>query len=322
MKLLSTKNLFSVGLVLVCLFLTNITSASAQTLDAGKLRIEYDGTGALFNETNIVPGFEAVKTVTVTNTGNVAHSFSIAVHGELGKLAEVLQIEPRNFEAGTPIWNKTVQKIAKAPDSDLILGSIASGQIRKVNIVAILPSEVGNDYQATSTFAFDFVIGNESTDSSEATDQNNNTGGTVRSIDIKNILTIARNTNTSIAVAPVIADANVPVANENAVALTSLNEQGGVAGVSTENKNICFWWWILLIILAVILIAYAILSKKHRGWFFLIWPSFFGAFIYVIHWIMHSYYAPSKWCDWWFTGILLLEIIVYYIIKYRLNKSQ
>jgi len=322
MKIFSIKNFFGLGLAIFCLFFASANFVSAQTLDAGKLRIEYDGTGALFNETNIVPGFEAVKTITITNTGNVAHSFSIAVLGQLGKLAEVLQIEPRNFETGTPIWNKTVQNIAKAPDSDVILGSIASGQVRKVNIAAILPSEVGNDYQATSTFAFDFVIGNESTDLSEATtDQNNNTGSTVRSIDIKNIVTIARNTNTSIAVAPVIADANVPVANENAVALTSLNEQGGVAGASTENKNICFWWWILLIILAVILTAYGILSKKHRGWFFLIWPSFFGAFIYVIHWILHSYYTPSKWCDWWFAGILLFEIILYYIIKSRTNKK-
>lgn len=309
MKIFSIKNL-SLGIFSACLLLASANFVSAQTVEAGKLKIEYDGTGALFNETNIAPGYEAVKTVTVTNTGNVAHSFSIAITGELGALAEVLQIEPRNFDTGAPIWNKTVQSIAKAPNSDVILGSIGPGQTRKVNIVAILPTEVGNDYQATSTFAFNFVVGNESTDSSEI----------VTTIDINNLVTTARTSSPLVAEAPA-ESGQIPSEVSPAPVVTSLNNEGGVEGASTESKNICYWWWILLIILALFLIVYGSISKKRRGWFFLLWPSFFGAFISVIHWILHSYYAPSKWCDWWFTGILLLEIILYYIIKSRTNRK-
>lgn len=318
MKLLSIRNYFNLTLLFLCLFFAGAATVSARTLEAGKLRIEYAGEGALFNETNIAPGFEVVKTVTVTNTGNVPHSFSIAVSGQLGKLAEVLQIEPRNFETGAPIWNKTINNIAKAPDSNVIFGSIAPGQTRQVNIAAILPLSVGNEYQDTSTFLFDFVVGNESTDPSELVSQSLNISSFI-SANPRIPSALRGNSSTSGSIVSSDDTGVVAGANNNS---SSVNNQGEVGGVSTESKNICPWWWILLIVLAALLTLYGILFRRRKSWFFLFWPVFFGAVIYDIHLILQGYYQPSKWCGWWFIGIVLFEIVLYYILTARRTNSK
>lgn len=322
------KNLLIIGLLSLSLFFLNFNPASAQTLTAGKLEISYPGSGALFNETNIAPGFEVVKTVSVKNTGSVAHSFSIAVSGSLGSLADVLQIEPRDFGTNIPIWNKTVSNIAKSPDSDLILGSIAPGQTRQVNIAAILPESIGNEYQDKSTFAFDFVIGNESTDPTEPTNQNSNTNSSI-STNLTSVFAVSRNSNTNAGGA----NSNSNNANDNSNSSLNNNEntnavsvaldnEGKAQGATTDNGKVCFWWWMLWAVMAVFLVIYGAFFKKRKGWFFLIWPTFFGVIIYVVHWILHDYYTPSKWCGWWFVGILLAEIVIYYIVGSKNTETE
>ena len=270
----------------------------AQNVTAGVLSIEYEGTGPLFSETNLYPGYEKVRTITVTNNGKVAHSFSIAVDGQLGKLAEVLQIEPRNFETKVPFWNKTINNIAKDPNSAIIVGSIAPGETRKVDMAAILPITVGNDYQDTSTFSFDFVVGNESTDQEEPTDI---------SLDLNNLVTINAQNNAEKETRGNQEIAQNPDTNAGEVA----NEaEEKVAGTETENKNPCFWWWALPLFLALFLTIYGY-SAKSRNWFYAFWPIFAGAIVLNIHWILHQYFEPVKGCDYtlWIT---LGELVVYY----------
>jgi len=161
--------IFSVVLGLV-LTTNNALTIYAETINAGVLKSGDVGSGALFNETNIYPGYEITKTVKVTNQGTLPHSFSIAVDNTLGPLADVLVIEPSVL--GSVIWTKTVSEIKKSPDSDLIVGAIVPGGTAGVDIKAYLPESVGNEYMGTSTFSFDFLMGNESTDSSESEDEN------------------------------------------------------------------------------------------------------------------------------------------------------
>jgi hypothetical protein len=329
--MLSKKRCFSVAILVLLSFLTiAIPKSYAATVTAGVLEISYPGSGALFSETNIYPGFNLVKTVSIKNTGQVAHSFSIAVSGQLGILANVLQLEPRDFDTGVPIWNKTISNIAKAPNSDVILGSIAPGQTRQVNIAAILPESVGNDYQNTSTFSFDFVAGNESTDSLEQNGNSNNNSNTnsdstsnsnsnrVILTSIRNVFAFGTNDNTNSA----NENTNSSLGNDNtnALAVTLDANQGKAAGATTDNSKVCFWWWILWAIMALFLVIYGYSARKRRGWFFEMWPALFGAIVYVVHWILHDYYISSKWCHWWFVGILLAEIIVYYIARHRNNR--
>ena len=158
MKMMPRKAVSIALLVLLFVVVFCVPKVYAATVNAGVLEISYSGDGALFNSTNIYPGYSEVKTVLIKNTSRSSRSFSIAVSGQLGSLANVLQIEPRNFETGVPIWNKTISNIAKAPKSDLILSSIAPGQTRQIEIAAILPDNVGNEYQDASTFAFVFIL--------------------------------------------------------------------------------------------------------------------------------------------------------------------
>jgi heme/copper-type cytochrome/quinol oxidase subunit 4 len=317
MKLLSIKNFYTGVLILLCLFFANISTVSAQILNVGNLDIEYEGTGALFNATNIYPGYSEIKTISVKNTGRVAHSFSIAVTGELGGLANVLQIEPRNFETGAPIWNKTISNIAKAPSSDVILGSIAPNETRKVSIVAILPESVGNEYQDSTTFAFDFVVGNESTDQKEPSESSGSASVITTSIDIKNVFTLGPAPISSNEVVKTDTPEVATSSQTDIVELASANNEGKTEGATIDNKPVCFWWWVLLALLAVVLIIYGVIVRNCKNWFFLFWPVFFGATTYVVHWIFHDYYNPSKWCNWWFIVILLAELVIYYIVRSR-----
>ena len=331
MKILSIKKCFSVAVLVALSFsIILIPKTYAATVTAGVLEISYPGDSSLFSETNIYPGFNLVKTVSVKNTGKVAHSFSIAVSGTLGNLANVLQLEPRNFDTGIPIWNKTISNLAKAPNSDVILGSIAPGQTKQVNIAAILPESVGNEYQDTSTFSFDFVAGNESTDQKEPDGNSNNNSNTNSDptsnsnsnskilASIRNVFAFGTNSNSNSG----NGNSNSSLTNENtnAIAVDLDLNQGEAAGATTDNSKICFWWWILWAVMALFLIIYGYFIRKRRGWFFEMWPVLFGSIVYVVHWILHDYYTPSRWCHWWFVGILLAEIIVYYVFRYRNNQ--
>ena len=330
MKKMPIKKVSAIALIFLIAITFFVSKAYAATTQAGALEITYPGSGALFNETNIAPGFEVVKTVSVKNTGRVAHSFSIAVYGQLGVLANVLQIEPRNFETGVPIWNKTIRDIAKAPDSNVILGSIAPGETRQVKIAAILPESVGNEYQNTETFSFDFVVGNESTDPSESNQNSNTNSDNNISTDLRSIFAFGSNSNinrnSAYGNGNSNGNSNTSLANENsntADTVTNIdNNQGKAAGATTTSEKICFWWWILWAIAAIFLIVYGYLVKNRRGWFFEFWPVFAGAIVGVVHWILHNYYHPSKWCGWWFVLVLLAEIIVYYIVRRQINKNQ
>ncbi|MFA7244122.1 MAG: hypothetical protein WC080_02455 [Patescibacteria group bacterium] len=293
-----------VGLISTFVFAYRVNAAE---VNAGVLKITYDGTGPLFNETNIAPGFETVKTVTVENTGNVAHSFSIATDGPLGSLANMLRLEPRVY--GVPVWNKTIADIAKSPQSNVIVGSIAPGSSVNIDFIAILPAGVGNDYQGTLTSSFNFVVGNESTDQSESTnnfDQFNN-----------------QNFSTGNQLAEITPVENIQAStNPNGNFVQDESEDGEALGAETSSLIYCYWWWILFIVYALFLIVYGYFNYRANGFVFgWVWPIFGGVVLYLVHWILHDYYNPVKWCQY-FVWLELAELVIYYILLYLISSRK
>ncbi len=122
-------------LVALLFFGNHILKVSAETKNAGPLRIDYPGSGPLFSVTNIAPGYSEIKTLTITNQGAVSHSFAIAVSGSLGNLANVLHLAPK--VSGAAVWDKTIADLATG-DSNTIVGSIIPGEIVIVDLMVYL----------------------------------------------------------------------------------------------------------------------------------------------------------------------------------------
>ncbi len=289
--------IFSVALGLA-LTTGNALKIYAETVNAGVLKIEYAGSGPLFNETNIYPGFEITKTVTVTNQGTLPHSFSIATQNTLGPLADVLVIEPSVL--GSPVWSKTISDIKSSPDSDVIIGSIAPGGVADVDIRAYLPESVGNEHMGTSTFSFDFLMGNESTDTAEPEE-----GGDVAVTTDFNSTNVNSSTGTGLNTEE---EGDKPI---DEVALkVNKDDEGEALGAETEDRTVCFWWWVLLAAFALTLILLGYFNKDKKQLVVWFWPVFAGVALYLIHWIFHDYYRPSDMCPY-FIWFELLGLVLY-----------
>lgn len=135
-----------------------VLTVSAETKNAGPLKIEYSGADPLFSATNIAPGYSETKTLTITNQGAVPHSFAIAVSGTLGNLANVLHLAPQ--VSGAAVWDEAMANLADG-DSHTVINSIVPGEVATVDLLAYLPDNVGNDYQGATTMTFDFIVGDQ-----------------------------------------------------------------------------------------------------------------------------------------------------------------
>lgn len=304
MKLFRKKILFCSKWFLLALIVFNTAPVFARSIDAGNLHIEYEGNEALFNETNIYPGWQTTKTLNVKNTGKVSHSLSIAVHGSLGDLADVLLIEPLR-EDGTLIWSKSLANVAQSPNSSIILHSINPGETKQITLRAKLLASAGNEYQNSSTFAFDFIVGNESTDAKEPIILDE---------------TIKLNIN-KIIEKSVPAESTIVESNNKDVQIN--DPDAAVKGASTNNdKNIrCFWSWLLLIVMAIYLAIYSIIIRKKKRKMAWLLPVVMAVLIFFMHLTLSSIYEPTKWCDY-FIYLLIAELLSYFVIeKYILSKK-
>jgi len=292
----------------------------ARTINAGVLRIECPGDGALFSASNITPGYEETKIVRVTNTGVVPHSFSIAVSGTLDSLAKILEIEPKIN--GVPQWTKTLNEIAQFPESTVIINSIAPGNSVEIEFLARLPQAVDNFYQGKTTGVFDFIMGNESTDQPEPPPPA--IGGLPSAPALPGPLAVS---SLAMGVGPSFVSAT-PLSTPEKVGAQE-GEQKGVAEEG-ETKGVvqkltCWWWLVFSILLAVFLVAfgYVVYSQRVRArqpvlilWF---WPFAAAIILYVIHLIIHRYFEPSKMCQFFF-WIELVELVIYFGTIYFLAR--
>ena len=317
-KIFQKKLGLKIALLSIVVGLVGLVFSSYQTyaanITAGVLNISFAG-DQLFSETNLAPGDEVVKDLTVTNTGTVPHSFSIAASGVSGGLADVLQIEPR--DGGVAIWNETLTSLASLSNgSKVIIPSIPAGGSKTIQIAAILPTSIGNAYQGTSTPSFDFVTGYESTDQLEPTSNPSPppTLGTTGATTVGNFSSQTGDSGVAdegITDEEQSLDLNGEVAGE---------ENGEALGVETEEMPICFWWWVLLAVFAIFLTisGYRNRDKKH----IIIWscPIISAMALYAIHWILHDYYTPSNMCPY-FVWFELLGLVLYGVGVY-ISRSQ
>ncbi len=298
------------------IFLLSVPKVLAGTIKAGVLDIEYsDAPAPLFNATNLYPGYTETKSLTVKNNGALPHSFSVAVSGDLGTLANVLIIEPTVL--GNVVWSKTISQIAKHPESNVIIGLIAPGGSASVDITATLPETVGNEYQDKSTLAFNFIVGNESTDQKESSDQDQSNQQNVVQRTINRIRTAFRGNDT----VNNFEDNNQNDQIQNNGTVSGASTEGESLGEQTDNKPICFWWWLFSIVLALFLIVYGYFIRKSEIVFAWIWPIYTGSILYAVHWILHQYYIPSRWCPY-FVIFEIILLIAYYLSKKYLSKGK
>jgi len=310
-KLFSQKLGFKIALASVVIGLIGLVFSSYQiyaaNISAGVLNISFDG-DQLFSETNLAPGDEVVKSLTVTNTGTLPHSFSIAANGVSGALADVLQIEPR---VGAVIpWNETLANLGSLPNgSKVIIQSIPAGESRTIQIAAILPASVGNLYQGESTSSFSFVMGNESTDQPEPSSNPSPpvTLGTSGSASIAGQETIGGVAGESIETN----DQNVTEENDGNI--LGISDEG-TKGVATIARDLCFWWIVVLIILIAFLMIYHRYIKEERTVFWWLWPVVMATVLFFVQMIFDRYYQPTVFCRW-FWALEAGVLVIYYIYE-------
>lgn len=316
---------FLVGAISTVNFALKIEAASQAV---GDLTIEYPS-APLFNAQNIAPGYEEIKTITVINNGTIPHNFSLALSGAAGDLGEVLQFEPRNFDTQVPYWNHTLSEIAASPDGFVILNPINPGQTVKIDLAAILPESIGNDYMGKSVTTFGIILSVDSSFESPIipvfgpTGEETGviTGGGAVETGTTPLTYGGRRIGLLGPTGTGAEEQTIEPAIEQPKEEGIINEQAETKGEEMENKIWCYWWWILLIILALFLIIYGAITYNKEIVFAWIWPILAGILVYVIHLILHRYYTPVKWCDY-FIWIDLGELIVYFILySYFRNKA-
>lgn len=308
----------------------------AATLNSGSFTI-VTPSDPLFSDLNIAPGYLNTKTIQVTNNGADAKDFSIALSNLSGDLKNVLKIKAE--VSGTTKWDKVLTSIAVKPNNELVT-NVPGNQTVTVVFTAYLPTEVGNSYQGKSVI-FDFVMGGsveggggEYTDPGivpvigptvnppvspvAETGQVSGVGGQSATTDsrVRNLALGTQELTSDSAETPVVVE-DTPKAGE--VLGTTSDE---AKGEETSGKEICFWWWVLSIIYTLLLIIYGWIFYKRELIFDWVWPIVGGVVLYFLHWYLHNFYTPSKWCPY-FIWLELVILILYYIIySYSKNRAE
>ena len=248
---------------------------------AGTLNIAYEG-DAIFNASDIAPGREIAKEISVLNVGDSPRSFLIATEDVSGKLSDVLEIEAR--EGNNILWSSSVRELSSIPTgSKVIFPLLSPGETKSVTLVAIYPSAAGNEYQGALS-SFSIVLGAESTDTLGAQDLDYGDG-----------------------------EQAVQTVQAGPGETQALQAKNGPStrGAEDESMQSCFWWWALLILFAAFLAYWSYYHRRKEvvfGWF---WPIFAGALIYLLHWIIHDWYSPSAICEY-FVYMQIGMLIIFY----------
>jgi hypothetical protein len=290
---------FVVGLLF---FGSYVFSVSAETKNAGPLKIEYPGSDPLFSATNIAPGYLETKTLTITNQGTIPHSFAIAVSGTLGELAQVIHIKP--YVLGSPVWDKTITQIATAPDSNTIIGSIAPGGTATVDLMAYLPDSVGNDYQGKTTLAFSFVVGNEEPEPDASilpTPSTSPSGG--------GSTVSGRGTGLAFGVGETLGVSASPSPSESTTPSASVSPSPGVKGEETQpSSNELDWRWLLVVPSVGILTMFVLPMTLATA---IAVPAISGIIAAFLGIRSHGTLNPTT-----FWIILIIEVILFFAIVY------
>jgi len=101
----------------------------------------------------------------------------------------------------------------------------------------------------------------------------------------------------------------------------AMPEVAGIATPSAElvGKPVCFWWWVILILETAFLLLYywSIRKERKRLWF--VFPVALGIVVFFAHEFAHRFYAPSRFCPWFWLGDLLVLVVttLFYFAHWR-----
>lgn len=302
------------------------TKAASETV--GDLTLEYPGVAPLFYSLNIVPGYEEVKTITVTNNGTVSRIFSMALSSRGGKLGDVLLFEPRNFETKVPYWTYTINKIAASENGFPIL-TIPPKVTVKIDLAAILPGSIDNEYQGLTISTFDIIFGGDwsgqtYTDNPPAVlpiePVNEQTGGGPG----RRVRGLVGTSAISRLTTPGAGDAiEAPIVVQPKTQTTEVVDEG-VKGAATKALPLCFWWLVISILYIVFLILYHIFyvrrdkdeDKNDAPAYWWAWPIPVGVILFFVQAYFDQFYRPTIFCRY-FWALELLILIIYYILEIR-----
>ena len=307
----------------------------AATLNTGSFTINTPS-DPLFSDLNIAPGYLNAKTIQVTNHDASAKDFSIALSSLSGDLKNVLKIKA---EVGGEVkFDEILTSIAVYPNNEFVTSVPGGNQTVNIIFTAYLPTEVGNDYQAKSV-AFDFVMGGSTIEyptpgvipivtppvvtSTSGTGSTDSTGASTSTYSpiSRTARGLSQATSGGTAVGPEIPAPSPTVEQPK--------ETGQVAGETTETKGeetsgkiVCFWWWVLSIVYALLLLIYGWIFYKRELMFDWAWPILGGTVLYFLHWYLHNFYTPSKWCPYFVWFELAILILYYIIYSYYKNRAE
>lgn len=314
-----------------------VLAASEQN---GVLEITYPGNSSLFTIDNAYPGMNAPRTVTITNHGQLSHSLSIATKGQLGKLAPVTYIKILRHSDQSLIWQKKLSQINPYPKFTTVIPSIKAGQIRKIDVIAILPEWLGNEYQGKTTLVFDFIAGNEVETTPDDNEDNNSnddgadSGSTITestSQDSDSPQTTAITANTTATQRQTSNQPQDTVRDESKLndqkTLKSFDlpatDEGQIKGAAASTCVSNIWWWILLVILAVFLLIYGIIIRKEEKFFWrYIPPILAGVAIYIVFLLIDRSCCSSFWWCKFFWLIDLAEVVLYIVLMRFVFKPE
>lgn len=277
------KKFVFIAFLAICL-MSFAQGANAASLSAGPLQISYDGDGPVFSESNVEPGETYSKDITVTNNGTVSHSFALATTNISGDLAGHLFLEPK--VAGTAAWKTSIYDLGNlAEESKTVVDSIAPGETVVVSLSASMDETSGDEYQNTNV-SFDLIFGTE-----EAEPPATRVSGA----------------RLFAALAPAVGSATPTPSPSPSPSISPSPE---VKGAQAESGSHGLKWQFLLIVPVVGILAIAALPATIEA--AILVPAASGA---AAAFLAQNYSGTLK--PWIFWLILVVEIIFFFVIKYR-----
>jgi len=294
------------------LFALLISSIIPATAFAAGVTLTYPGSpGPLFNETNMAPGQEIIKAVTIDNGSTEVTQISFRMMGSLvaKDLRDKVTLSVKNG-TDTVVTEKTLTDIYGS--GQIVLGNIQPGDSAEYDFIAKLDEELGNEYMGKSE-QFDMTM--------TFVGQTPPPANPVARILNTAAQTLGFNPNQAAVIAPT---------PEVAGATTNDNAVKGTADTSSKTQSTCPWWLVVAIVLAVALalygfvLRYADQSKKIVYSILYFLPVVFAIIALGAHFYLQNSgdYKPTIFCDYFWLIVLVETLLAYTFYYYFINKTK
>lgn len=283
------------------------------TLTLAASTVSVAGPNPIFAETNIAPGYEVSKTITVTNNSSTNQQFKFqATATNSSSLKDVIFLKISSTTR--TMYNGTLANLYNV--GEVNLDALAPSVPTDYTFNARFDENAGNEYMGKSE-TFDLTIGFAATPTTNPA----TTGGTSNPAGPLAALAGALGfTPTTVTTTdnPAVAGAETKKDDSDVKG----DDTGEVRGSSDKT---CPWWWIVALILAIALafvggVLRAVREDNFIRKYYLVWPAAFGVVAWVAHYFLHKGYQATWFCNnYWL--VILLEVMIAYVF-YQLLLSQ